>query len=81
MARENIGQNELAAQIGSLKGMLAEANSDYLAALVDENDTLMNLAGIQFVRMQAMATILAVDILASEPPAQTIYNGRELEGN
>lgn len=77
---ENVGQSELAARVGSLKGMLAGANSTYLSGSMAEmysEKELLNLAGIQFLQIIANATVIQLDMAISEPPAQSIYNGQD----
>lgn len=69
---ENVGQSELAARVGSLKGMLAEANSDFLAGSdvpsADFDEEVVNYAGIQYLRILAQAAVLQLEMAMSEPP-------------
>lgn len=80
MSRENVGQNELAARIGSLKGMLAEANTSFLSGMLNGDAAAFAMADSQFLRVIALTNMLQVELAASEAPAQTIYDGRQLEG-
>lgn len=74
---ENVGQSELAARVGSLKGMLAGANSRFLTGVADFDTDAITLAGIEFVRIQAMAAVLQVEMAMSEPlvQAESLFDG------
>lgn len=87
MSRENVGQSELAAQIGSLKGQLAEGHTyaiPYLSTLaypenwpqLDTSDPMYGAlaAIVSYLNVIAQASVMQVDILAS-PRTREVFNG------
>lgn len=93
MARENLGQNRLAAEIGSLKGLLAEGNDSRINAenIVEGNEPLRDsedhtaLGILNYLHVIAQSNILLLEIAASKEArkgkSQEIFSGSDGTGN